>query len=311
MKTANRIVMTLASGVLIFATVFKVNQVLREPILSKGFWESREFYIIQIPLLLGLAIWLICGIFRKAGWLLGITAFAVFSCDTLYKMISGSASCGCFGTVQVDPKVTLFAINLPILALLIAFGPKGEKLLPPPWPKWDHFFGVALPTFMLLGLLAGVMIKIEPPIVTEKYELVQEKDWKGSVLPMIEYTDIADQISEGLWVLFFYHHDCPNCREMMPVYDEMNEMLIGNEDAINFAFIEMPPYGPSDDSPVPAGTKCLLGKLDERKKWYGTSPIVIAVQDGIVLGGWQINIPESLDELLHNIMTESPEAGGN
>lgn len=298
MKIANRIVMAIASAVLLFASYFKIEHVLTKPIITEGFWESREFYIIQIPLVTGLAIWLVCGIFRKAGWLLGVLAFLVFCADTIYKLASGAASCGCFGTVEVDPKVTLFAINIPMLILLLVFRPKGEKLLPPPWPKFDHFVGCALPTFLLLGTIVGVTWHYEPAMVTEDYQVVDEQGWVGQRLPMLDYIDVGYEMEEGLWVVLFYHWDCPECREAIPVYNEFNEMLMGNEQAIRFAFVEIPPYGTPENDPIPEDTNCLLGKLDERKKWYAGSPVLFVIQDGIVLNGWQLEVPLELDVLL-------------
>jgi len=61
MKNANKVVMTIAGMVLLIASVLKIHQLLTEPILSRGVWESWEFFLIQIPLELGLAIWLLSG----------------------------------------------------------------------------------------------------------------------------------------------------------------------------------------------------------------------------------------------------------
>ncbi len=98
MKTANRIVMSVAGVLFLFAAVMKSYQLLTEPIISKGFWESWEFFILQVPLEIGLGIWLLSGLFRKAGWLAAVIAFAGFIVITLQKGITGAESCGCFGT---------------------------------------------------------------------------------------------------------------------------------------------------------------------------------------------------------------------
>ena len=77
--------MVVVGLVLIAATVLKIHQLLTEPIISKGFWESWEFFLIQIPLELGLGVWLISGLFKKAGWLTAVIAFAGFTVVTLQK----------------------------------------------------------------------------------------------------------------------------------------------------------------------------------------------------------------------------------
>ena len=101
MAKANKIVMAIAGLVLIIASVLKSHQLLTEPIISKTFWESWLFFVIQIPLELGLGIWLLSGLFRKAAWLIAVFAFGMFILVTLQKGLSGVASCGCFGRVSL------------------------------------------------------------------------------------------------------------------------------------------------------------------------------------------------------------------
>ena len=80
MKKLNIIVMDVAGLLFIVASVLKMHQLLTEPILSKGFWESWLFFVIQIPLELGLGIWLTSRLFRKAAWLIALLSFAGFIC---------------------------------------------------------------------------------------------------------------------------------------------------------------------------------------------------------------------------------------
>jgi thiol-disulfide isomerase/thioredoxin len=177
MKTANKIVMAVAGAFLVAAAVLKSQQLLTEPIISKGFWESWEFFVIQIPLELGLGIWLLCGLFRKTGWLLAAIAFGGFIGVTGYKAITGAASCGCFGTVHVNPWITLLAIDVPLFVLLLIFQPRGYKLFPPPWPSARHFFGVAIPTFILLPAVVFILVFNKPPDKTDEYEVVKPQEW--------------------------------------------------------------------------------------------------------------------------------------
>jgi len=298
MKKANIIVMWVAGMVLLAATALKIHQLLTEPIISKGFWESWEFFLIQIPLEMGLGIWLICGLFRKAGWLLGLIAFGGFIGVTLYKGLTGAESCGCFGMVKVNPWITLSAIDIPIFILLAIFRPKGEKLFPPPWPKPAHFFAIAIPTFILLPTIEYNLIMNKPPIKTDKYEVVDTKQWVNQNLwPMLEYIDKKAQLQTGLWVVLMYHYDCPDCAQAIPKYEEMYKSLKGNENAINFAFIEMPPYGNEKQQLVSPDSEIVRGRLSEAKKWYAQTPVVVVLDNGQALKAWEGKAP-SLDEIL-------------
>lgn len=297
MKKANSVVMYIAGGFLIIASALKINQLLTEPIISKGFWESWEFFLIQIPLELGLGIWLVCGLFRKAAWLLGTISYLGFIGVTLFKALTGQASCGCFGVVQVNPWITLWLVDVPIFLLLAFFRPKGEKLFPPPWPKAAHFFAIAIPTFILLPM-------IEYTLITNKQAKPAAQDWviksateEKTIWPLLNDVDIADEIGKGVWVVFMYHNDCPTCKEVLPAYLEMQKSLAGNEDAINFAFIEMPPYEEGELQLIPSDADITRGKLSNRKKWFLETPVVVVLNDGIAVGAYEGRAPE-MDELL-------------
>lgn len=301
MKKANIIVMWIAGIVLLVATALKIHQLLTEPIISKSFWESWEFFLIQIPLELGLGIWLISGLFRKAGWLLSLIAFGTFIIVTLHKGFIGAESCGCFGRVHVNPWITLSAIDIPIFILLAAFRPKGEKLLPPPWPKPAHFFAVAIPTFILLPTIEYILITNKPPLKTDKYEVVDTTEWaaqKQNLWPMLEYIDIKKQLQSGLWVVLLYHCDCPDCAKAIPLYEEMYQSFKANETAINFAFIEMPPYGDEKQQLVNPDSEVTRGRLSDAKKWFLQTPVVIVLDNGQVLKDW-VGIAPGFDELLN------------
>lgn len=305
MKKANVIVMWIAGIVLLAASALKIHQLLTEPIIGKGFWESWEFFLIQIPLEAGLGIWLICGLFRKAGWLLGLIAFGGFIGVTLYKGLIGAESCGCFGVVKVNPWVTLSVIDIPIFILLAIFRPKGEKLLPPPWPNPVHFFAIAIPTFILLPTIEYILItnkqakpNVEDWVAKSPKTTITEPNVSARQLwPMLEDIDIKQQLQSGLWVVLLYHCDCPDCAKAIPLYEEMYKSFKANENAINFAFIEMPPYGDEKQQLVSPDSEVTRGKLNDIKKWFVQTPVVVVLNDGIVLKASE-GKALSLDEIL-------------
>lgn len=289
--------MWIAGIFLIGASILKIHQLVTEPIISKGLWESWEFFLIQIPLELGLGIWLVCGLFRKAGWLLGLIAFGGFIGVTLYKSLSGAESCGCFGVVKVNPWITLSAIDIPIFILLAVFRPKDLKLFPPPWPKAAYFLAIAIPTFILLPAIEYVLITNKPPMVSETYEVIDVKLWGNQQRwSLLDYIDMKEQLQNGEWVVLMYHNDCPDCREAIPVYEKMYKDLTGNN--VNMAFIEMPPYGDENLRLVKLGGEVSHGVLNDTKKWLVETPVVVVLRDGKALKAWQGYAP-TLDELLN------------
>jgi thiol-disulfide isomerase/thioredoxin len=301
MRIANRIITVVTGLVLIVAAVLKIHQLLIEPIISKGFWESWKFFLIQIPLELGLGIWLVSGLFRKAAWMLAVLAFGLFILVTLDKGLHHAESCGCFGRVKVNPWITFSAIDIPIFLCLVIFRPRGLKLLPPPWPSARHFFGVAIPTFITFGIIMPVLIFNKPPDKTDKYEAIQPAEWISQAhnhqkWSMLRHIDIADSLRSNIVIVVFYSNECDTCHKAIPLYDKMARDMAGNEDSLRFAFIEVPPYT-SKQNLVPTDSPALRGKLDSSKKWYMQTPVVVVLKDGLVGRAWEGEVPQ-LDDLL-------------
>lgn len=184
MRTLNKIIMTLAGLLLIVAAGLKFYQMIDSCVPSwdiktqaavtaagnageqlpqwkatlLGIWESYEFNLVQIPLEFALGVWLVCGLFRKAAWIAGTLAYFGFIFATLSKLVAGAESCGCFGQIHVDPKITLFAIDIPFFLLLAIFRSKGTKLLPPPWPNLAYLLVVFVPTIALMVAAPAAMV---------------------------------------------------------------------------------------------------------------------------------------------------------
>lgn len=164
-KTGNRIIMFLAGLLLAAAALLKFHETLTVYIPSwreEGIWESYEFFLLQIPLEFGLGIWMLSGVFRKAAWIAGTLCYFGFIFVTLGKALLGYESCGCFGQIHVNPWHTLFIVDVPIFLLLLIFRPKGEKLLPPPWPHPLHALAVAVPVIGFMAVASPILVALRP-----------------------------------------------------------------------------------------------------------------------------------------------------
>ena len=121
MKAVSNTLLKLLGILLLVAAVLKGWQLINEPVANNSIWTYRPFLILQVEFELALAIWLLSGLFKKAAWFAALLCFSVFSAITLYKGITGAESCGCFGSVHVNPWITLFAIDLPAVLALSVF----------------------------------------------------------------------------------------------------------------------------------------------------------------------------------------------
>jgi thiol-disulfide isomerase/thioredoxin len=99
-------------------------------------------------------------------------------------------------------------------------------------------------------------------------------------------------------VVLMYHYDCPDCARAIPDYLEMQKSLAGNENAINFAFVEIPPYGGEKRQLISPDSNAVRGRLSDKKKWFFQTPVVVVLNDGAVSGAWEGKAP-NLDEILN------------
>ena len=309
MKLASSIVLKALGILLLTAAVLKGWQLLTEPVANSDIWSYRPFLILTVEFELGLAIWLLSGLFKKASWLVSLMCFSFFSMITLYKGVTGAASCGCFGSVHVNPWVTLLAIDLPAVVALSIFRP--GKVLPPrilarirlrrkpmkalirqfvkPLPSAPRFVITACLGLIILGVTAPILALNEPLRITSRYEVLEPETWVGRELPILEHIDIAETLKKGTWLVLLYHYDCPDCGWAIPMYEKMARDLAGNEDFMQIALIAVPPYG---RAPVSEKCPCTLGRLPETKEWFVTTPAVVLLKGGQVTSAWEEKAPD-------------------
>ncbi len=317
MKTANDILLKALGALLIVAGGLKGWQLLTEPVANNSIWTWRPFMVLQVDFELALGIWLLSNLFKKAAWLAAISCFSLFSAVTLYKGITGVESCGCFGTVDVNPWVTLLAIDIPSVIALLVFRPvlilmrKAESVriliqeFITPLPSISRFATTTCLALLILGVTTPILAFNEPAKTTVSYEVLEPKTCVGKKLPILEYIDIADSLKKGNWLVLLYHHDCPDCAAAIPKYEKMGRDFVGNEDFLRIALIEVPPYAQGQ---VSRNSPCVLGRLAAVKEWFVTTPAVVLLKDGQVISAWEAKAPD-MGTILKN-MAKNVEKNG-
>jgi len=316
MKTTSNIVLRLLGVLLLTAAVLKGWQLLTEPVANSDIWSYRPFLILTVEFELALGIWLLSGLFKKAAWLAALLCFLGFSAITLYKAVTGAASCGCFGSVHVNPWITLFAVDLPAVVALAVFRP-GPMFLRDlcrlareqesiralareffsPLPSIPRFGATAALAIVVLGVSAPLLALNKPAVVTSAYEVLEPETWVGKRLPILDHIDIGDKLEKGTWLLLLYHHDCPDCIKAIAKYEQMARDLAGNEDFLRIALIEVPPYGLL---PISETTPCALGRLPDTKEWFVTTPAAALISEGKVNSSWEGRAPD-FDAIVRNL----------
>ena len=307
MKKANNILLKVLGILLLTGAAMKGWQLLTEPMANNDIWSYRPFLIFVIEFEIALGVWLLSGLFKKTAWLAILACFSLFSFITLYKGLSGAASCGCFGSVHVNPWITLFAVDIPAVIALVIFRPtlsflrKQESIavfvrnVLAPLPSIPRFTAIFSVGIVILAVTGCVLAFNEPAKVTSGYEVLEPETWIGKELPIIEYIDVGKQIKKGIWLVLFYHYDCPDCVTAIKTYQDITK-LAGNGVFPKIVFIEVPPYGQLVSQTSP----CTLGQLPETKDWFVTTPAVVLLTNGMVKSAWEAKVPD-FDTIIETI----------
>lgn len=287
LKNTNKVIMKILGLLLLVTAIMKGWQLLVEPVANKDIWSNRLFLIFTVEFELALGIWLISGLFKKAAWLVTVVCFSVFSVITLYKGLSAADSCGCFGAVKVNPWITLFVVDLPVVLGLLLSKAKGFYLVEVlrPWklllplPKIKYTAVVFILGLAVIGVSGPLLLLNEPAKETAEYVVLEPETWVGKTLPIIENIDIGEQLKNGKWLVLFYHYDCPDCLNAIEELEEMAIDLVGNDDILRIAFVEVPPYG---EVVINKNGNWVLGQLENSKEWFVTTPTIIFLDGGKV-----------------------------
>ncbi len=306
MVKINRILLKALGLLLLIAAALKGWQIMNEPVANKDIWTNRAFLILTVEFELLMAIWLLSGLFRKLAWLASLVCFSVFSFVTLYRALIGAASCGCFGSVHVNPWITLFTIDIPAVILLLIFRPAFSwpsnlsvrkrqsiveliKTMFSPWPPVTRLAATVLLAVIVVAVTTPVLALNKPADVTGDYEVLKPETWIGEKLPLLENIEIEGELTVGNWLIVFYHYDCPDCREAIDRYKTMAKDFENEGNFLKFAFIEIPPYGP--DLGI-TSSAIAIGSLPDTKQWLVNTPVVVFLKDGKAAMTWEAEYPD-------------------
>jgi hypothetical protein len=226
------------------------------------------------------ALILVAGIWRQWTWLLSLLGFTAFTLVSMMKGLSGESSCGCFGTVTVNPWITM-CFDLVIVAHLAVFRERLDWTFPPLDRK--KMLAVLIAWFILAGLaLFGMLSLKQQPHATlgteftgsdgKRMILLEPETWIGKEFPLVSrfvQPEGAEVLQRGTWNVLFIHTDCKKCQELMAELE--------NRKAKNVAIIVVPTR-PNERI---SATSFPTFWLDEQNDWFVTTPCVVKLSKGI------------------------------
>lgn len=226
-------------------------------------------------------VWLLTGLHPAATRRWVQCLFAAFAAVALWKAVGGDSSCGCFGTVVLNPWL-MVAFDLSAVVAFARIQPDVSRT--PRVGTHPARAAVVVASIVWIGMPLGM--RVAPwdgrADAATAFPLRPEA-WIGDRFPILEYIDVADRLARGEWKVVLYHHGCEACRKAIPQYEREAREHSEKSDGSAVALIEMPPYANPADRLAPESTACAVGRLSDAKRWIVATPAEIILRNGVVV----------------------------
>lgn len=283
-------VRTVLGILLLAAALLKGYQLATEPTVGQSLLESRWFVIALVEFELLFGLWLLSGIYPILSWHIAAVCFVSFAGVSLFKALSGEASCGCFGRVSVNPWLT-FALDLAVLAAILRSYPDAQE--PLVQSKTDRrWLAILLAGWAIAGMAVLLFLVRSSEIVASELGdalpggrgvALRPERWVGRPLPLLHSIDLDARLSQGRWIVVLYHFDCPACREALARYRRLADEFQASDSDVRVALIKVPPYASLDASAAARASSAVHGRLGNATHWSIRTPTELTIEDGMVL----------------------------
>ena len=267
------------AAILWFAAITKGYQVATEPIL----WP-KWFAVLacQYEWILGLL--LLAGIFPRLVRWATLATFVLFSAVSGYLAWKGAESCGCFGSLHFDPRIT-FVLDLSVTACLIGIKPS-LHYSKQTWltRKQTALFAVGA---IVAAVGLGFMWQYQPArladdglILGEARQVALEPtDWLGKACPLIRLASLDAPLSQGNWAVLLHYRNCAGCKKLLAGWpNSVLQYAPGSKTAI---ISVLPATARNEELPA-ASSGTLVGHLPETHTWFVPSPTILCLENGLV-----------------------------
>ena len=283
------------AGILLLAAGLKAYQLATAPLppVVQGsvftplleLLNDRYFLMLVVVGEILFALVLIAGFWQQWTWLLSLLGFSVFTLVSMMKGLSGESSCGCFGSITVNPWITL-GLDLVIVACLLVFRERLDWSFPP----LDHkkvsavllsWLILALPTMYWMLAFKTVSLSENHREIIGQSVTLEPMNWLGKTFPLNGLLDaevLPHDWGQGEWIVLLHHRGCSMCEELLRELAEKVDSLHLDR----LAIVEVPD-GKAADVPVRVRERAgLVCSLPRSAKWFTPSPVVLTVENGTV-----------------------------
>ncbi len=316
MNWAHDIVRVLSGAVLLAAAGLKAHVLATEPTAEASLATSRWFLVlwVEVELLCGLA--LLCSANRRFTTALGVGCFGILAVVSALEAVAGDGNCGCFGKLSVHIQArTVFLFDVGALTAIFVSArladdgasqraasaetaPAARTRLATILALW---LALGVPTAIWTGTFVPATVGADGTLLGDSEAvLLEPQSWVGARLPLSAHLDPPAPVAEGTWLVVLYSQDCSHCREFFSACAHRLPRLAQRYGARQLAFVEVRSHGdqglPSNAAaadivaanlshwrdPIVQGLTCQFSRLPGDRRWFGSTPTAILLEEGVV-----------------------------
>jgi hypothetical protein len=109
--------------------------------------------------------------------------------------------------------------------------------------------------------------------------ILEPEAWGGNYFPLSGHISPPIDLSSGAWVVLLYHHDCSECQDALPMYEELAATQSSAGNPLRILLLEIPPYGRQ----VIAAGASIHARLSNDREWFVEAPVEIQIAGGKVV----------------------------
>jgi hypothetical protein len=235
----------------------------------------------------------------------GIVMLGAFLPVLIGDVVLGADSCGCFGSVEVNPWVTLVT-DVTFLLGLVFLGRRDPRLALGRFLPTSKV--VAAGVWSLLSVLVAFALPADnptdpsgvtasaAPVPADGYYLPDYEEWIGRPFRDLEIASwisgLPVDLEVGQQYVIFFRKDCEHCHELMEIY--FNGSLDWPATAI--AVPERDGW-PTENLQAFPCVECRMAELPAGIDWFFQTPVLVRLTDGVVECASEVeaSAPECID----------------
>lgn len=280
--------------ILVLASIAKGYELQTTTLMGGSFFELEWFRIVQVNFELILGLLLLVGWMRRLICKITLILFCIFLPVTAYKIVTGAPSCGCFGRLEIDPRLILC---LDIFVILLMVSTEIKSCMPTVGPRpfvlekkgilcvilaTSIIFIVTLNIIFMSSRYHAIESKNESFGQTGSVVLLNPFTWPNKVFPLLPYMNNSDILHKGRWLVLLHHPDCHICEQVLPNFKRLASELKSTHADVQIAMVSLLPRALDDKENLVLIDNIHHLELTNDRAWYAQTPILILLKNGVV-----------------------------